>query len=143
MGEIDTILKTGGFRFKQWITSGKQVGQSSVELHEENMLEMIWEPERDVFKLKPKLNFSPNVKGIHKDKDVTCDEVPSGIPHTLTHRMVLSQVSNIYDTFGLQTPFVLQSNLLLRTLCSKDASKDNRNYKACLIGAKYRIAPTC
>lgn len=74
---------------------------------------------------KPNLNFSPKVKGIHKDKYLTCDEVPSGIPHILTHRMVLSQVSSIFDPLGLLTPFVLQSKLLLRALCSKDASKEN------------------
>lgn len=125
VGEIDTILKAGGFPVKQWIMSGRQVKQSIVELHEEKILGIIWEPERDVFKFKAKLNFFPKVKGIYKDKDLTCDKVPSGIPHILTQRMVLSQVSSIYDSLRLLTPFVLQSNLLLRALCCKDASKEN------------------
>lgn len=46
VGEIDTILKAGGFPVKQWIMSGRQVEQSSVELHEEKIFGMIWEPER-------------------------------------------------------------------------------------------------
>ena len=126
--EIDSILREGGFSVKHWTVSGtKKPNQGSVNLQEEKVLGMIWEPEMDVFRFRAKLNFSPRVRNVRESEDLKCHEIPEKLPSTLTHRMVLSQVSSIYDPLGLITPFVLQSKLLLRSLCVRNSEVQDQN----------------
>jgi hypothetical protein len=105
--EIDTTLKVGGFQIKQWIMSGSsRPYQNSVELHEEKVLGMVWEPERDVFKFHTRQNFSPKIKGNRHVENLQCHEVPSRVPETLSNRIIPSQVSNIFYPLGLINPFI-------------------------------------
>ncbi|KAK3105008.1 hypothetical protein FSP39_015108 [Pinctada imbricata] len=123
--EIDLVLGEGGFRVKNWTFSkGHQVVSQMIQ--SEKILGMIWEPHSDMFEFKAKLNFSPKEKKIHQGEDLHSHEVPTKIPEMLTRRMILSQVSSIFDPLGLISPFVLRSKLLLRSLCMIGSTDDKK-----------------
>ncbi|XP_033730738.1 uncharacterized protein LOC117320185 [Pecten maximus] len=118
--DIDVVLEKGGFKVKHWTLSGMSTALGNNVNTQEKVLGMIWDPKMDTFKYKARLNFSPKVKKIHQEQNLSEGDIPNQIPQRLTHRMVLSQVSSIFDPLGLITPFILCAKLLMRALCKRD-----------------------
>ena len=80
----------------------------------ENILGMRWIPKSDMFEFQVKLNFSPKHRNIRTGKNIARNLIDCSVPELLTPRMVLSQVSSIYDPLGFATPFTLAAKVLMR-----------------------------
>ncbi len=74
---------------------------------------------------RAQLNFSPKVRKIRTEPNLTKVQVPALIPPILTKRMVLSQINVIYDPLGLAAPFTVRAKILMRKLWMGE-SKDHR-----------------
>ena len=57
----------------------------------EKLLGVGWDPGRDCFYFKVKINFSRKIKKIRTGPDLKIDQIPTGVPLALTKRMILSQ----------------------------------------------------
>jgi len=53
---------------------------------------------------------------LHTAPDLTKDKLENELPEKLTRRMILSQVSSIYDPLRLIASFTLKAKLLMREL---------------------------
>ena len=126
---IKSILKKGNFRIKQWIVSGRGVEACSdeeesldgsireeenlMQLLEEKVLGMFWEPLADVFKFKINVSFGgEELRRPQFDETVATSR--------LTRRTILSQIAKVFDPYGLLTPFMLSAKLLMRQMCNED-----------------------
>ena len=120
MTTIEEILKEGGFQIKQWVISGSHVKTEDslkiIDTEVEKVLGMIWEPKKDQFSYKVRINFSARLKNVHTGPYLTLKEIVHEMPKKLTKRMLLSQVASLYDPLGLITPFTIRCKLLMRQL---------------------------
>jgi hypothetical protein len=66
-----------------------------------------------MFEFQVKINFSPKHRNIRTGKNIARNQIDCSVPELLTPRMVLSQVSSIYDPLGLATPFTLAAKVLM------------------------------
>lgn len=115
----EEILKAGGFHIKQWVISGHHGITEEVKVIDteiEKVLGMMWEPKEDQFSFKVRINFSKKCKNVHKEPNITVDEITQKIPNPLTKRMILSQVASLYDPLGLVIPFTIRCKILMRQL---------------------------
>ena len=149
-GQIDDLVKVGGFQIKHWIYSSENVNDDSAnrslgsksvcekqiqntgtacsEGHEQKVLGVRWDSNGDEFCFKTQLNFTPKIKKLRSGPSLTQEQVPALIPPILTKRMVLSQINGIYDPLGLAAPFTVRAKILMRKLWigeSKDLSWDD------------------
>ena len=115
----EEILKVGGFQMKQWVFAGSHdmtEDSKIIDTEVEKVLRMIWEPKKDQFSYKVRINFSARCKNIRTGPDLTVKEIVQEIPKQLTKRMILSQVASLYDPLGLAIPFTIWCKLLMRQL---------------------------
>lgn len=110
--DIDTVLKTGGFNVKEWISNKmlkeKVNGDSEKDINmfkgdEEKVLGTLWNLKTDKFHFRVaadllKLRESPD----HKQK--------------ITKRMILSQVARIYDPIGFAAAFIIRTKIGMQRL---------------------------
>ena len=110
--DIDTVLKTGGFKVKDWISNKmlkeKVNGEAEKEINmfngdEEKVLGTLWNFKTDKFHFRVaadlvKLNNSPS----HVQK--------------MTKRMILSQVARIYDPIGFAAAFIVRTKIGMQRL---------------------------
>lgn len=118
----ERILERGGFKMKQWVVSGSHdITEDSkiIDTEFEKVLGMVWEPKKDQFSYKVRINFSAKRKNIRTGPDLTKNEMVQEIPKRLTKRMILSQVASLYDPLGLATPFTIRCKLLMRQLVTR------------------------
>lgn len=105
---------------KQWVTSGSHdIAEDSkiIDTEVEKALGMIWEPNKDQFSYKVRINFSARRKNIRTGPDLTVEERVQEVPKQLTKRMILSQGASLYDPLGgLATPFTTRCKVLMRQL---------------------------
>lgn len=120
--DAECILSTGGFAVKHWVVSGNEVNSSGIKLLDsetEKVLGMSWDIREDQFFYRVKINFSPKVKMLHTQPDVSIGELEYKFPTVLTRRMVLSHIASIFDPLGLIQPFTLSAKLLMREMIIK------------------------
>ncbi|XP_071519126.1 uncharacterized protein [Panulirus ornatus] len=122
MKTTEEILKRGGFQMKQWVMSGSHdmtEDSKIIATEVEKVLGMIWEPKKDQFSYKVKINFSTKRKKFRTASDLTVEEIVQKIPKQQKKRMILSQVASLYDPSGLATPFTIRCKLLMRHLITR------------------------
>ena len=90
----------------------------------ERVLGMGWNPSKDTLNYRVKLNFSKKKRKVHTQSVLSQQEIPVGIPETLTKRIILSQVNGIYDPMGLAAPFTVRAKIMLRKLWGQDKKLD-------------------
>ena len=110
-GVINTC-KSGGFHFTKFISNNKELLLSvpehqrrmgvkdqdlSGDLPNEKALGICWNIREDIFSFKLKLETG-----------------------TLTKRVMLSEISSIYDPLGFAAPFMLEGRRILQGLCNQD-----------------------
>ena len=118
MTSAEKVLKTGNFVIKHWTMSGDThpIGLD-IKNDSGKVLGMLWDPCIDCLKYKVKLEFSFKKHNLSTDNtSLSC------IPQILTKRLCLSQLSKVYDPYGLVNPFILKGKLLMRELCMTTSS---------------------
>ena len=91
-------------------------GRSKIlQVLEEKVLGMYWEPVADEFKFK----FSIILSGKKVDDVAGCDNIEN---HELSRKKILSQTARIFDPYGLLAPFTFSGKILMRKTCEKDGA---------------------
>ena len=128
---IDGILKKGNFHIKGWTLSGcAEVDNEKPIMPEEweRVLGLVWLPSNDKFAFNVKISFSKKSKGIHKDPDISPENIVDKLPIHLTKRLILSQVNGIFDPLGLVSPFIVRAKNFLRRLWTLEPKLDWDDY---------------
>ncbi|XP_068229330.1 uncharacterized protein [Palaemon carinicauda] len=128
MGNMNLVLNEGGFKIKHWIMSNNETLDNELKLlyaGEEKVLSLHWIPRKDIFFFKIKVDFNRSKKRIFEN-GIDINTSNRIIPKDLTKRMVLSQVSTIYDPLGLIIHFTLNAKVLMRELITISRSEGNR-----------------
>ncbi|XP_045127641.1 uncharacterized protein LOC123514085 [Portunus trituberculatus] len=123
VSDIDLVLSQGGFKIKQWIMAGDELSDTDLGLldsHEQRIFGLKWDPREDTFGYRVTLNFSKKFRNVREGPCLTKSNLESQIPKTLTKRVVLSQVSTVYDPLGLIVPFTLIPKLLMREIVTSE-----------------------
>ena len=120
---IEAILKKGGFKIKGFVTSG-DVTEEELSLlgsgEVGRVLGIGWDPRKDEFKVRVRINVSKKYRSARVGKDLSYDEIPSLVRMKLTRRMLLSIVNSCYDPYGLLSPITIQMKIALRRMYSKE-----------------------
>ena len=87
----------------------------------QKILGLKWDPKDDEFRFEVHVNFSPKRGKLRTGPYLCLESIPSEVPVALTKRMVLSQVSGIYDPLGFASPFTVKAKILMRKLWSGNA----------------------
>ena len=121
MQDTNSVLAEGGFKIKHWIMSGNESANDVLNLltsGEERVLGLSWNPLKDEFSFKVRLNFSKKYKNVREEPDLGKNELSDKLPVPLTKRLIPSQVNSIYDPLGLIVPFTLGAKILMREIVS-------------------------
>ena len=123
MNEINMIVSKGGFKIKHFLLSGSHPETADINIvktAEDKILGVSWKLDDNCFVFKPRINFSPKCRGIHKEDDLTIFNFKEKFPTTLTRRMVTSVMASQYSPLGLICPLMLEGKKLLRELITGD-----------------------
>ena len=110
--DIDTVLKTGGFRVKEWISNKilkeKVNGDAEKEINifkgdEEKVLGTLWNFKTDKFHFRVAANL------------LKLDNSQNHV-QKMTKRMILSQVARIYDPIGFAAAFIVRTKIEMQRL---------------------------
>ena len=110
--DIDTVLKTGGFRVKEWISNKilkeKVNGDAEKEISifkgdEEKVLGTLWNFKTDKFHFR----VAANLLKLHNSQNHV---------QKMTKRMILSQVARIYDPIGFAAAFIVRTKIEMQRL---------------------------
>ncbi|XP_071088959.1 uncharacterized protein [Haliotis cracherodii] len=107
--DIDAVLASGGFKVKSWTSNGGKFKNSEYKenimwTEEQKILGVVWDPKDDVLKYKVK---QPDLKGSN-----------------LTKRIVLSELSKVYDPIGFAGAYLIKGKVMMQQLWSSGVSWD-------------------
>ena len=115
--DIDTVLETGGFRVKGWVSNKLETLEVPKEEQKaaaflqggsvEKVLGVAWNSNTDTFSFAVKSDL------------LNCQE-----PIQLTKRKVLSQIARIYDPIGFASAFMISAKIALQALWKRGISWD-------------------
>ena len=120
---IQEILSRGGFPIKGFVSTGDKSEESLALLGTGDLGRVLgigWEPERDIFKVRVRINFTRKSKTSSKERDLEYDEIPLLQEMKITRRLLLSVTNSCYDPLGLLAPVTIQMKIALRSLYNKD-----------------------
>ena len=85
------------------------------------VLGLIWDTEKDLFKIDVKLNFSSKRARARLDPDIDLEAelVVEDIPELITKRIIWRVCHSQYDPLGLLSLYMIQLKLVMRNLCSE------------------------
>lgn len=118
MKDTEEVLKLGGFNIKYWIVSGNidHKDVNIVNQKEEKCMDSSRTHSEMSFPKKIRINFTSKVRKIRSEPDMGGEEYRLNFLTTLTRRMILGQVSTIYDPIGLILPITLKAKLMMRSM---------------------------
>ena len=115
--EIDSVLETGGFTVKGWVSNKVETLEAPKEEQEaatflqggsvEKVLGVVWDSSTDTFSFAVKTDL------------LDCQE-----PIQLSKRKVLSQIARIYDPIGFASAFMIRAKIALQALWERGISWD-------------------
>ena len=116
---MDMICDHAGMPNKGWTYSGDEGGDKVLiggdgDVVEEKVLGLSWLPRDDTFKFHLAIQLSGDHKNGIERKIVSLKDLKENPPKVLTRRMVLSEISKIFDPIGFLVPVLLESKLLIR-----------------------------
>ena len=120
---ITDILAKGGFKIKGFVTTGDQSCEALALLGTSEMghvLGICWDPTKDEFSVKARINISKKYKGERTEPDYSYEQIPQIIEIKLTRRILLGIVNSCYDPLGLLSPITIQLKIELRRLYNKE-----------------------
>ena len=109
---MDMICDHAGMPNKGWTYSGDE-GDDKVliggdgDIVEEKVLGLSWLPRDDMFKFHLAIQLSGDHKNGIERKIVSLKDLKENPPEVLTRRMVLSEISKIFDPIGFLVPVLL------------------------------------
>ena len=89
----------------------------NIDTQEQKVLGVRWDKERDCFRFKVGLNFSPKSRDAKTGPPLTLFQLPQGVPRVRAKRMVLGQVNSVHDPLGLASPFLIKMKVLDEETC--------------------------
>ena len=115
---IDSVLETGGFKVKGWLSKKANPNTDQEErketailqgVNEEKVLGVVWNSQKDMFtlKVKPELLLSQE-------------------PAMLSKRTIRSQVAQIYNLIGFASAFLIRAKIGLQELWEKGFGWDEK-----------------
>lgn len=117
--DIDSVLETGGFRVKGWVSNRAETLSGAPKEEEqkaatflqggsvEKVLGVVWDSSTDTFSFAVKSDL------------LDCQE-----PIQLSKRKVLSQIARIYDPIGFASAFMIRAKIALQALWRRGISWD-------------------
>ena len=128
MSNITKMVEKGGFRIKEWLTSGhskthqldEDEDQPTVQLlsgvktsisETEKVLEMLWNPKEDKLLYIVGVHFSKFQRLTSRSQITT-----AAFLLTLMKRQILSHLKLIYDPMGLISPFIVRAKIMPQKL---------------------------
>ena len=115
--DIDSVLETGGFRVKGWVSNNVETSEVPKEEQKaatflqrgsgEKVLGVVWSSNTDAFSFAVKSDL------------LDCQE-----PIQLSKRKVLSQIARIYDPIGFASAFMISAKIALQALWKRGISWD-------------------
>lgn len=125
--DVDKILDVGGFKIKSWLIGSAiesaNTSRPEVDLAEERVLGVIWDPQRDIYRYKVSLNFDPTRNKARRQPEVTLEDFNERFPPTLNRRLILRQVNGLFDPCGFGQPYVIKLKCSLGQLFKSDTGK--------------------
>ena len=107
------ILAGGGFQLTKWICNSEKVMEEIPSEDRSFALSRTFEAEP----------LAPSILGlqwnVESDSLEICRGTGKEVPVKITQRNVLSQVSSVFDTLGLFSPFTVRMRLLLKGIWKK------------------------
>ena len=115
--DIDSVLETGGFKVKGWVSNNVQKSEAHQEEPKtatflqresvEKVLGVVWDSSTDTLTFQVASDF------------LDCQE-----PTQLSKRKILSQVARIYDPIGFASAFLVRAKIGLQALWKRGISWD-------------------
>ena len=121
--QADMILAHANMKVKKWVISGDKTDSvnmgesedcSTGEIETERMLGILWEPEKDIFRFRVRINLTSLKKKERLGPDLTKHELMNDPPKFLTRRQYYSQIQSLFDPLGFLSPVLLTAKVLLR-----------------------------
>ena len=113
---------------KSWVVSGESGNDEDIHFEQiadkEKVLGVAWDPREDCFHFEVKLNFSQKKRKVQTGPNLRKEQIQKEIPSNLTKRMILSQVSSIYDPLGLAGPFTVRAKIMMQKLWGSEMKLD-------------------
>ncbi|XP_055711552.1 uncharacterized protein LOC129806804 [Phlebotomus papatasi] len=104
--QVHSLMKQGGFELTKWMSSHQEVIQQFPHQDHEIETSLGLSPDDTVKALGLKWNPSEDT--------FSFDTIPSN--SKVTKRIILSEISKVYDPLGLLTPVVITAKMLMQTL---------------------------
>ena len=111
--EVDTGLKNANFEVKEWA----ETGNTNITV---KFLSYSYNPMKNTFSVRPKINWSAKKRGARKSPDVTnVEELKQHIKNNgMTRRSVSSiLMGTLHDPLQLMAPFINNLKLVYRDIC--------------------------
>ena len=115
---IEEILNKGGFKIKGFITSGGKSDDLSLLPYSgmESVLGVWWNPEKDVFRVKVRINLSKKSRQARTSEDLKIEEIPILLETPVTRRLLLGITNSCNDTYGSLAPLTVALKIGLRKI---------------------------
>ena len=120
---IKAILEKGGFHIKGFVMSGDTsedllslLGTGEIG----RVLGVGYDPTKDEFAVKVRINFSKKFKGARTGPDLQRDEIPAHVQEKFTRRILLAITNSIYDVYGFFVPLTIQLKIIVRETYKKE-----------------------
>lgn len=124
---IEQILQRGGFKIKEFVTSGDSSDKGLALLGSDGMervLGIIWNPENDMLRVKVRINLSKKYRQRRIDKDLDLNEISNITNMKVTRRLLLSITNSCYDVFGMLGPITISLKIGLRRINGSSWDED-------------------
>ena len=120
---ITRILEKGGFRIKGFVVSGDSSEEALSVLgagEVGRVLGVGWDPTKDEFCIRVRVNTSKKVKGARTATDLLVTDIPQELAQKLTRSLLLGITNSIYDILGFLIPLTIILKLIIRETHKKE-----------------------
>ena len=121
-GTITQILALASFKAKHICLSGET--DPAIIERQGAVLGMDWDPAKDLFICKVKVNLSKKVGAGRKLPDLEYKDIPSIADVVFTRRLALQVASQIWDPLGLLVPYTMKLKILMKELVDHEKKWD-------------------
>ena len=122
--DTEKAIIKGGFEVKEWMFSsfiGRQEKTNIlIEEQTEKILGVNLSQSEDQLCFEVKFNFTTKQKHTSKSRN----DIATQKPQQLTKRIIMSQITSVYDPLGLAGPFTVRAKILLRRLWGTEPKLD-------------------